>query len=376
MEMPANLICFSHLRWDFVYQRPQHLLNRFARHTNVYFFEEPIFDSDESNYLSLSKRKKNLQIITPHLLPNMKEEEVTAALTKLVDQLLVNFELDHCMFWYYTPQALKFTDKHKPKIIIYDCMDELANFKFAPKEIVMLEKKLLAKADLVFTGGHSLYEAKKQYHANIFPFPSSIEKKHFAQARVVAEADDQKHISGPKIGFFGVIDERFDIDLIRDIATAKPDWQIVLIGPVVKIDPNSLPKNQNIHYLGQKSYTELPTYMAGWDVALIPFLLNESTRFISPTKTPEYLAASIPVVSSAIRDVVQPYGVKKLVHIAKDSAAFIAAIEKELAVTEKEQWLKEVDGYLKQISWDKTYHNMQQKIKTTIEALQKLSIAS
>lgn len=376
MEMPANLICFSHLRWDFVYQRPQHLLNRFAKHTNVYFFEEPIFDSEETNYISLSKRNKNLSIVTPHLQPNMSETEINGVLSKLVDQLMHNFEPEQTLFWYYTPQALKFTDKHKPKLIVYDCMDELANFKFAPKEIVALEKKLLAKADLVFTGGHSLYEAKKQYHANIFPFPSSIEKKHFAQARVLPEADDQKHINGPKIGFFGVIDERFDIDLIRDIANAKPDWQIVLIGPVVKIDQNSLPKNANIHYLGQKSYQDLPTYMAGWDVALIPFLLNDSTRFISPTKTPEYLAASIPVVSSPIRDVVQPYGIKKLVHIAKDSSEFISAIEQALALADKEAWLKEVDGYLKQISWDKTYNDMQQKIKNTIEALQKLSIAS
>lgn len=274
MKMPTHLICFSHLRWDFVYQRPQHLLTRFARKNTVYFVEEPIFDSDNNMYFSLSKREKNLHVITPHLQANLSESEINSILTKLVDQFLQNFELDDCIFWYYTPQALKFTDKHKPKIIAYDCMDELSAFKFAPKEIVSLEKKLMAKADVVFTGGHSLYEAKKQYHSNIFPFPSSIEKKHFNKARTVVEAADQKIINGPKIGFFGVIDERFDIDLLRDIATQRPNWQLIIIGPVVKIDPETLPKNKNIHYLGQKSYAELPTYLAGWDVALIPFLLK------------------------------------------------------------------------------------------------------
>lgn len=374
--MPTSIICFSHLRWDFVYQRPQHLLSRFARNNNVYFFEEPVFDSDSNFYLSLSKREKKLHVVTPHLQSDLTETEINTALSKLVDQFLQNLELDHSIFWYYTPLALKFTDKHKPKIIVYDCMDELSAFKFAPKEIITLEKKLMAKADIVFTGGHSLYEAKKQYHSNIFPFPSSIEKKHFNSARIIPEAEEQKNIKGPKVGFFGVIDERFDIELLREIATKRPNWQLIMIGPVVKIEHEILPKNKNIHYLGQKCYNELPRYLAGWDIALIPFLLNESTRFISPTKTPEYLAASIPVVSTAITDVVKPYGIKKLVRICKDSDEFINAIETELAVKCRKEWLTQVDEYLKLISWDKTFNSMQNKIKATIDNLNKISIAS
>ena len=376
MEMPKNLLCFSHLRWDFVYQRPQHLLSRYSKKINVYFFEEPVFDTQEKAYLSIEKRENNLYVLTPHLQSNLTEEDINLSLGRILENFLQNFELDTFIFWYYTPLALKFSDKYKPKLIIYDCMDELSAFKFAPKEIVAYEKKLITKADLVFTGGHSLYEAKKQYHANIYPFPSSIEKKHFRKALQVTEAVDQQFIKGPKIGFFGVIDERFDTELIRNIATKRPEWQIIIIGPVLKIATETLPNNINIHYLGQKSYQELPNYLAGWDVALIPFLLNESTRFISPTKTPEYLAANIPVVSTAIRDVVKPYGIKKLVHICTDADQFIYAIEKELSEQSKQEWLKKVENYLKLISWDKTFNAMQNKVKNTLHTLNKISIAS
>jgi len=375
-NMPTNLICLSHLRWNFVYQRPQHLLSRFAKNVTVYFYEEPIFDGTVNNFLSVSRPHKNLHIITPHLKANTESEEVNKTLTSLFDHFMANFEPDNCLFWYYTPMALQFTHKHKPRAIVYDCMDELSAFKFAHSEISSLEKKLMAKADLVFTGGQSLYEAKKQYHSNIHPFPSSIDKKHFQQCIHMKEAEDQVNIKGPKIGFFGVIDERFDIELIKNIADQKPDWQIILVGPVVKIDPATLPKNKNIHYMGQKTYQELPSYLAGWDVALIPFLINESTRFISPTKTPEYLAANIPVVSTPIRDVVNPYGIQKLVHICTGADEFIAAISKELAVSDRKQWLQEVEQFLKKISWDKTHEEMVGHIQKTLNTLTKISIAS
>jgi glycosyltransferase involved in cell wall biosynthesis len=373
---PKNLLCFSHLRWDFVYQRPQHLLSRFAKDANVYFIEEPIFGGETDSF-SLSMREDRLYVIVPHLRHREDASEVNAILSTLLDKLLTTIDIEECTFWYYTPMALSFTDKYKPKLIIYDCMDELSAFKFAPPEMIALEKKLLAKADLVFTGGHSLYEAKKQQHSNILPYPSSIEKEHFAKARVkTIESRDQLTIKGPKIGFYGVIDERFDIELIGQIAEQRPDWQIILIGPIVKINQDLLPKNANIHYMGQRSYKELPQYLAGWDVAMIPFLLNESTRFISPTKTPEYLAAGIPVVSSPIRDVVKPYGIKKLVHICSTCEEFIHAIDAELNKECKKSWLKEVDSFLKNLSWDETYKSMSKQIESSLSNTNKISIAS
>lgn len=358
-SLPENIICFSHLRWDFVFQRPQHLLTRLSNTFNVYFIEEPVFDATDQEYYTFTKRDKNLWVMVPHLVGGLSHEENVATLKFMFGRYMDNKQLSNYIFWYYTPMALNFSNGYDPALIIYDCMDELSAFKFAPAELKAYEKELMEKAGLVFTGGQSLYEAKKHQHSNIHAFPSSIDRKHFLKARTYKECPaDQINTDKLKLGFYGVLDERFDINLIKEVADARPDWQIILIGPVVKIDPASLPKNDNIHYLGPKNYQELPEYMATWDMALIPFMLNESTRFISPTKTPEYLAAGLPVVSTPIRDVVSPYGNKNLVHIAATGEEFVAAIEKELQATAKENWRKRVDTFLSTNSWDITCNNM------------------
>ncbi|MCF0051966.1 glycosyltransferase family 1 protein [Dyadobacter sp. LJ53] len=358
-SLPKNLLCFSHLRWDFVYQRPQHLLTRFSDIAAVYFLEEPIFGKTDVPYLTFSQRLPDLWVCVPHLADGLTKDEVNAQLRELIRVFFVNKKLDEFIFWYYTPMALEFSSHLSPGLTVYDCMDELSAFKFAPEKLKSLEKNLLNKADIVFTGGHSLFESKKNLHPNIHPFPSSIDKKHFGQARKQnCEPADQACIKGPKIGFYGVIDERFDIELIREIATQRPDWNIVLIGPVVKIDPKTLPQGSNIHYLGSKSYAQLPAYLSGWDVAMVPFLLNESTRFISPTKTPEYLCAGKPVVSTAIRDVVYPYGKSKLVSIGKNGSEFVKAIAYWLQMNDKKDWLGSVDKFLLTNSWDLTCADM------------------
>jgi UDP-galactopyranose mutase len=375
-KVPGNMVCFSHLRWDFVFQRPQHLLTRFSETINIFFIEEPIFDATTQHYYSYAKREENLVVMVPHLTPGLNVEDSKSALKHLFDQFMENKNLADYIFWYYTPMALEFSRKYHPELIIFDCMDELSAFKFAPEELKVMEKELLKKADIVFTGGQSLYEAKKNQHANIYPFPSSIEKEHFEKARKIKNSpDDQVDNGNPKLGFYGVIDERFDIDLIRAIADARPDWEIVLIGPVVKIDPATLPQNKNIHYLGSKSYQQLPDYIATWNLALIPFLLNESTRFISPTKTPEYLAAGLPVISTPIKDVVNPYGKNRLVHIGTNAEDFILAAEKELKKTGNEKWLSLVDTFLAQNSWEKTKQAMLDTMKQTIANRSMASIA-
>jgi UDP-galactopyranose mutase len=251
---------------------------------------------------------------------------------------------------------------------VYDCMDELSAFKGAPRALKDREAELFERADLVFTGGQSLYEVKRHQHQNVYAFPSSIDAQHFAQARSLSdEPADQKEIPHPRLGFFGVIDERFDIELVDAIARMRPDWQLVMIGPVVKIDPAELPHRANIHYLGSKDYKALPSYLAGWDVALLPFARNESTRFISPTKTPEYLAAGCPVVSTSIRDVVRPYGESGLVHIADTPAEFVAGVEAALS-EDDEARLKQVDAFLAQTSWDRTWGRMAGLIEDVVEA--------
>ncbi len=366
VQLPSNLLCFSHLRWDFVYQRPQHLLTRFSKIFNVYFFEEPVSENIDHPFLAISVINDNLWVLTPHLQKGLSHSESIYYQTDMLNKFLLDKILSDFVFWYYTPMALEFSNQHYPSLVVYDCMDELSAFKSAPLQLKENEKNLLIKAHLAFTGGHSLYEAKKNQHENIFPFPSSIDKKHFEKARSIKiDPNDQNNIPHPRIGFFGVIDERFDIDLIQEMAEARPDWHLVLIGPVIKIDKALLPQRNNIHYLGQKNYQELPGYLSGWDIALIPFLMNESTRYISPTKTPEYLAAGIPVISTPIKDVVKPYADTGMVHIASNSKEFIHAIEKEF-ISSKEEWLTQVDEFLEQNSWDLTCSKMLQHIRETL----------
>jgi glycosyltransferase involved in cell wall biosynthesis len=363
-----DLVCLSHLRWDFVYQRPQHLLSRCAQGRRTFFIEEPLFEFTDSWWIEVSQRECGVWVVVPHI-PEFVNEELTAAMQRsLIDELFEACAIANPILWYYTPMALAFSSHLKPCATVYDCMDELSAFKGAPPALRALEKDLFDRASVVFTGGQSLYEAKQHQHVNIHAFPSSIEVAHFAQARMrLADPADQAGIPHPRLGFYGVIDERMDLELIDGIAQARPDWHLVIVGPTAKIDPEQLPRHANIHYLGGKTYQELPHYLAGWDVAILPFACNESTRFISPTKTPEYLAAGKPVVSTSIRDVVRPYGQQNLVHIADTVEAFVAAAEQALDQAQKDStWLQRVDAFLANTSWDKTWMQMNELIEAAI----------
>jgi UDP-galactopyranose mutase len=362
----ADLICLSHLRWDFVYQRPQHLLSRFAKERRVFFVEEPIFD-DGPTRLDVSRRDCGVYVVVPRLAKEIEGEEALHSVQReMVDRLFTEHNVAEHFLWYYTPMAIPWTRHLRPLATVYDCMDELSAFKNAPAALKEREAELFRRADLVFTGGQSLYEAKRGQHKNVFAFPSSIDASHFAQARCVdCEPEDQAGIPHPRLGFFGVIDERMDIELLDAVAAARPDWHLVLVGPVVKIDPADLPHRENIHYLGGKSYAELPAYLSGWDVALLPFARNESTRFISPTKTPEYLAAGCAVVSTSIRDVVRPYGEEGLVHIADTPAEFVSAVEAALDEDAAVR-MRQVDAFLANTSWDQTWGRMNELIEDAI----------
>lgn len=366
-EIPDyDLVCLSHLRWDFVYQRPQHLLSRFARERRVFFIEEPMF-TDEPTRLVVSPREDELFVVVPHLNHTEAAEKTADVLIRgLLDDFFAAQSIQNFVLWYYTPMALNFSDHLNPLATVFDSMDELSMFKFAPPELLANETKLFGKADVVFTGGQSLYEAKRNRHKNVWAFPSSIDTAHFKRARnITDEPEDQKGIARPRLGYCGVIDERIDIELVREMAEKRPEWQFVMIGPVVKIDEADLPRPGNIHYLGMKDYKELPDYIAGWDVALMPFALNDSTRFISPTKTPEYLAAGKPVVSTAIRDVVRPYGEQNLVAIGKNADEFIAMAESQMN-EDRAGKLPTVDKFLLQTSWDKTFRRMSDLIGEAI----------
>ncbi|GAC1428201.1 MAG: glycosyltransferase family 1 protein [Acidobacteriaceae bacterium] len=371
---PTDLICFSHLRWHFVTQRPQHLLTRAARIYRVFFWEEPIWhgageiDSTASpvsgSQLEVVEVAPTLWVLRPHLTEGLDAESTQRA---LLDTFLANAGILHFVRWYYTPMALGFSSHLRAAATVYDCMDELSHFLNAPPELTGRERELFRLADVVFTGGISLYEAKRQQHPSVFAFPSSIDVPHFAKARTpLPEPADQAPIPHPRAGFVGVIDERLDIALLREIARLRPQVHFILIGPVVKIDPASLPQSQNLHYLGGKTYDELPAYLAGWDVALMPFAINAATEFISPTKTPEYLAAGKPVVSTPIRDVVRGYGDEGLVSIAADAESFATAIDRALMPPTK-SWQESVASKLAAASWDSTWGAMQHEILHAIE---------
>ncbi|MFC3069508.1 UDP-galactopyranose mutase [Phenylobacterium soli] len=374
-----TLICFSHLRWNFVFQRPQHLMTRFARERRVIVWEEAVFEaSDATPRLDMNvDGESGVVVLTPVLPEGTPAERQEEILRGLLDTVIAAVEGD-IVRWYYTPMMLPFSRHIEAVCTVYDCMDELANFKFAPPELTLLERELMGLADVVFTGGYSLWEAKRDRHPNIHPFPSSVDRGHFAKARSLrTEPDDQAVLPWPRLGFYGVVDERMDLDLLAALADARPEWSVVILGPVVKIDPKDLPRRPNLHYLGGKDYEDLPRYLAGWDVALMPFAINESTRFISPTKTPEYLAGGRPVVSTPIVDVARHYGELEAVKIAADPEAFVSACDQALALSRiRGDWLKAVDATLAALSWDETFARMSLEIARAVAKRAKASVAA
>ncbi len=365
-------------------QRPQHLLTRAALAGRVFYWEEPVWHDrgalpkhsgeGEGATLEVLEERPNLWVLRPHL-----EHGVDAALAQrdLLADLMAKFAVRNYLCWYYTPAALAFTGQLTPAVTVYDCMDELTGFLGAPPELAGQEQKLFAAADVVFTGGMSLFEAKQRQHANVFALPSSIDVEHFARARADDGTDpaDQAEIAHPRAGFYGVVDERFDTALLAEVVRLRPQVQFVILGPVVKIDPATLPQASNIHYLSGRSYDELPAYLAGWDVALLPFAMNAATRFISPTKTPEYLAAGKPVVSTPVRDVVLDYGAAGLVLVAATAEEFALAIDKALAPPAA-GWLEAVDRRLAESSWDSTWAAMQQEVERVREAKSATALAT
>ncbi len=353
-----DLLCFSHLRWEWVFQRPQHLLIRAARSRRVFFLEEPVH-TDDAPFMERLSPVTNVVVLRPRFPGGVDAHNAVPMQRRLLDRWLAEEGIMPDTLWFYTPMALPFASHLSARLRVYDCMDELSGFAGAPAALRLLEKQLLGYCDVVFTGGHSLYEAKAHLHANCHAVPSSVDAHHFAKARSHAvEAEDQRAIAGPILGYCGVLDERLDLDLIAGIADARPEWQMVFVGPVCKIDPAALPQRANIHYLGARNYEQLPSYLTGWEVGILPFAINESTRFISPTKTPEYLAAGLHAVSTPVRDVVRGWGADGLVRIAATVPEFVQAVQASLDDSDTTR-LARIDRVLAQQSWDATWQRMQ-----------------
>ncbi len=380
-HLPA-IVVFSHLRWDFVYQRPQQLLSRIAAHRQVLFVEEPVDGGEEPDRWELTRPIRGVLVARPRLsrLPSRAPAEVLSTTADLLCPLLSAQHVVAPVAWVYTPMMEPLLDAVAPSLVVYDCMDELSLFLGAPAELTQREEALLERADLVFTGGRSLYEAKRARHPRVSCFPSSVDAAHFAQAQpgrgAIEEPAEQASLPRPRLGYFGVLDERLDAAALDAIAAAHPEWQIVMVGPTVKIDPATLPRRDNIHYFGQQPYERLPAYLSGWDVALLPFALNDATRYISPTKTLEYMAAERPIVSTRIADVARSY--HDIVYLADTPEAFVVACERALAATaeEREQRANAARAVLAQTSWDSTAACMEQLIEESLAARSEHRVAS
>lgn len=366
----SALIVFSHLRWSGVYQRPQHLLTRFAVEIPVFVIEEPLFSADAPvrAHVKVSVNKA-VTILTP-ILPCSSHFDYgftaqnVIAIKRLIAPILAKHGLitpsgvsniaGRPIVWYYTPMALgALPDEITPSLVVFDAMDDLASFRSAPESLRNQEALMFQTADLIFAGGPTLYRSRQSRHSSVHCFPSGVEAEHFAQAAQGLPASAKlSRLEGPVIGFYGVLDERIDFPLIAAVADARPDWNIAMIGPLAKIAESDLPRRPNISYHGPQAYADLPSFLAGFNVAILPFALNEATRSISPTKTLEYLAAQKPVVSTNIADVVSLYG--DAVSVADDATSFIAAIDAALAESPSDQRRRQAAGraHLAAHDWD------------------------
>lgn len=373
MTTERGIITFSHLRWDFVFQRPQHLMTQLAPWRRVVFIEEPWHSPDREPHWERATPQPGVTVYrlhTPNPEPGFHDTHLPT-FEVMLPELLEREQLSDYVAWLYTPLAQPLLQELAPSMVVYDCMDELSAFANAPRELLEREGRLLEQADLVFTGGPSLYRAKQGRHPSVHCFPSSVDAAHFRRAQAdLAEPADQADLPHPRLGFYGVIDERFDTELLAAAAQARPSWQFVIVGPVVKIDAATLPRNPNIRYIGQRGYADLPAYLAGWDVCLLPFARNEATRYISPTKTLEYMAAELPIVSTPIADVAEPYG--EIVYLGDTPDAFIAACEQALTASpaERDRRMARAQAVLERTSWAATAQAMRREIEQAQAARQ------
>ena len=368
------LIVQSHLRWDFVWQRPQQLLSRLASTEPVLFLEEPVFlDDATTDRLEITMPHKNVVRAVP-LLRAQFRGDYDAAIEK-VRELAVRETGSHgkldglfsnAVQWFYTPMpAPAMLGAFNEIGVVYDCMDELSQFRNAPPDLLRRERLLMSNADVVFTGGYKLFTSKSQHHSNVHVFGCGVDVRHFSQARsdktpIPMDAD----LSHPIAGYFGVIDERLDYDLIRKLAESHPEISVVMVGPTAKVNPDELPSAANIHWLGQRDYEELPRYVKAFDVCLMPFALNEATEYINPTKTLEYMAAGKPIVSTAVADVVRNFS--PVVTVANNHEEFVNAVIRDMSSPDSQR-IEDGIAMAAGSSWESIVTRMRQLIIDAVD---------
>ena len=364
-EQPLTLLCLAHLNWDHVWQRPQQLMIRFARRCRVIYVDPPGPGwSGKEPYFEERQGHGGVRVLRRMLPADVIQEtgdEYEALWSRLLPELPAEAG-PNTILWVFTPRADYLVRQAEPhvRVAVYDCMDDLASFRNAEADIHRREANLLEDVALVTTGGFSMYQSRKDRHPNVHCFPSGVDIAHYRQVQDPATTvpESVSVLPHPRLGYFGVLDERIDWPMIGELAARRPEWHWVMVGPFAKVEASELPSAPNIHYLGHQAYTDLPRFLKGFDIATMPFALNEATRFISPTKTLEYLAGGKPVVSSSVPDVVAFY--QGIVYIVDGADGWIAAIEEVLASSEEERAARYERAAvpLEQSSWDSIAERM------------------
>jgi glycosyltransferase involved in cell wall biosynthesis len=369
------IVVHCHLRWDFVWQRPQQIFSRLAAHHPITFIEEPMWQGSERR-LHITEPYPNVVRIVPVLRAEEKNDQMDTQYATVLallrgalgDDPLLGARFESPIQWFYSPMAAPyFLDHFDAAATVYDCMDELAQFRFAPPSLREREQMLISRADVVFTGGYQLFQSKSRYHSNVHFYGCGVDAEHFSRARL-AETEVPAQVGRlprPVFGYFGVIDERLDYALLAQIAQEMPDASIVMVGPLAKVEQDSLPNFPNIHWLGQRAYTDLPALVKCFDVCLMPFALNEATQYINPTKTLEYMAAGKPVVSTAVPDVLHHF--TPIVDVAQTTEEFIAAIQRA-ARSPRAELIEQGIDRANRASWDSIVSAMRGHMLDSVRA--------
>ena len=369
-----GIVVFSHLRWGFVWQRPQQFLSRFARKHKILFVEEPFFDlgANAEPRLDFHKVMPNVTVVCPHLAPELnRDSKLPSLLRRLtqeaIDAMNESGEFDQPLLWYYSPMDSAWSLGHFPnRGVVYDCMDELNQFTGAPRTLVENEARLMRHADVVFTGGFELGEKKRRQHHNVHTFGCGVDFEHFSKASdpstfIPADID---FMDRPVLGWFGVIDERVDYAMVGQMAKLRPTWSFAMVGPVVKVDPNLLPHAPNLFWLGSRDYQQLPNYCRAFDVNMMCFAINAATQYINPTKGLEYMATGKPIISIPVRDVVRQWS--DIVRVANTAEEFILAAEEAMKAGPLDERIQRGIALAKQSAWEATVASMQQLITHSI----------
>ncbi|RYD58215.1 MAG: glycosyltransferase family 1 protein [Sphingobacteriales bacterium] len=368
--LPSNIICFSPIRWNQKDQRPQQIMRRLSQYSMVHFIEEPVYDATEA-YLSHTVVAEHIHVFTPHLPGGISEEKCQTLQRALLDQFMRDCNFADYTFWYATPVAFAYSKHYCPSVIVYDCLEDIWSLKLPAEKLHDLEQQLLDRADLVFTSSHTQYWNKKDRNNNVHLLPATIDRAHFDCARgKVSEAEEQEHIPYPRLGYMGIVDDRLDTQLLADIADTRPDWHIVLVGPTAKMNAAQLPQRANIHYLGNKPYADLPSYLTGWTAAIMP--IQEKSHMTSGLsfKTAECLAAGLPVIATPVKAIAAQYEKENLVMKANSAAEFVAATEAILFDGAADRsWMERVNNFLDMSSRDAVTNEILNRLKETMQTV-------